>query len=184
MTPYKTLLLLYLLIQGLGAVHAQESINSINSPLSGKNCSLEFHEKTTGASLTRCSGVSGFNLLVAYDDERMSITVVDSNKKEYPQNYWDVVTPAMSILGETAEWRMMTRQNKNVPVALIVLVKSLDQSDTEHPKEVNFYAITKINHDAICVVAVIPENQTTIKQVHLEADNSAAKPCLSDTETH
>ena len=123
--------------------------------------------------------MGGFQLLVANDDERMSISVIDPSKKEHPLHYWDVVTPFMSTLGEVAEWRVVKRRKRIVPIALIVSLKSLDQSDPEHPKEVPLIAVAKITDREICVVAALPASRWPIERVRQEADNSADKACLS-----
>jgi hypothetical protein len=169
----------YLLALGLGSIPAHERVASLYSRLNGEKCSLESVERTTGASITRCQGVGGFQLLVVSDDERMSIAVIDLSKKEHPLHYWDVVTPSMSTLGDVAEWRIVKRRKRIVPIALIVSLKSLDQSDPEHPKEVSLIAVAKINDREICVVAAIPASRWPIERVRQEADNSADKACVS-----
>lgn len=168
-----------LLTLGLGPVQAQEHVTSAYSSLYGKNCTLEFVEKITGASITRCAGVGGFQLLVASDDERMSVSVVDPSKKEHPLNYWEVVTPAMATLDDTAEWRVVKGRKGIVPVALIVGVKSLDQSDPDRPKKIPLIAIAKITDRETCVVAVIPNCKKATEKARKEADEAGNKVCLT-----
>jgi hypothetical protein len=69
-----------LLVLGVDSAHASEKIASLYSRLNGASCSLESVEKKTGASITRCEGVGGIQLLVQNDDERASISVVDLRK--------------------------------------------------------------------------------------------------------
>jgi hypothetical protein len=168
----------FLLILGAGRAQAHEQITSVYTPLYGEKCTLEFVEKITGASVSRCPGAGGFELLVATDDERMSISVIDLSKKEYPLNYWEVVTTAMSTLGDVAEWRVVKRQGRFIPIALIVRVKSLDQSDPDHPKEVPFIAIAKIKDQEICVVAAIRASKIAAERARREADKARNKVCL------
>ena len=63
-----------LLSVGLSTLQAQERVQGVTSPLSGRRCSVLSVEKTTSASVTRCPGVGGFRLLVADDDNRASLT--------------------------------------------------------------------------------------------------------------
>ena len=181
MSTYKLLSCsVFLLVLGLGCVQAKGRADSVYSPLIGNKCSLETVEKITGASVSRCPGMAGFQLLVANDDERMSISIVDTNNKEHPLNYWDVVTPAMSSLDKVAEWRVVKKQKKIIPIALIVGINSLDQSNPEHPKKVSFIAVAKITEREVCVVTAIPASiKTASKKARREADKSVDKPCLS-----
>jgi hypothetical protein len=167
-----------LLVLGVESTHG-EKIASLYSRLNGASCSLESVEKKTGTSITQCEGVGGIQLIVQHDDERASISVVDLHKKVHPLNYWDIVTPAMFSLDKVAEWRVAKRGKRNVPVALIVGIKSFDQSDLEHPRKLPLVVIAKITDRDICVISVIPRFGSTSERVRQEADHSADKPCLS-----
>lgn len=102
-----------------------------------------------------CPGVQGFRLLMLDDDERSSISVVTPERRVFPLDYRDVVTRGFSTLGAKAEWRMAKVDGKLMPVAVIVRVHSLDQSDLEHPKRVSFLAVAKISPDGACVTRAV-----------------------------
>lgn len=156
----------------------REKMVSVYTRLDGRGCSLVSVERTTGASVRRCRGVGRMKLLVARDDERASITIIDGGNKEHPLDFWDVVTPAMSDLQSQAEWRVIERGKTRIPIALIARLNVLDQSDLERPSRQTLLVITKIAEGDICVVQVLPASRTTAGQFRREADDSKSKPCL------
>ncbi|MBP1203959.1 hypothetical protein JOD97_001973 [Duganella sp. 1411] len=134
---------------------AQRSAVSIHTDISGKSCNKHINDKSTGAYTLDCRGVHGFRLHVLEDDERSSISIVTPDKQIFPLNYWDVVTQGFSTLGARVEWRITRVDGEAVPVALIVRVNALDQSDPEQPKRVPVLAVAKITRNAACVTRVI-----------------------------
>jgi hypothetical protein len=62
--------------------------------------------------------------------------VVTPEAKQFPLEYWDVVTPAVSDLGAKAEWRLLRDREKVTPVALIVRVRyAAEKSGAAAPKK-------------------------------------------------
>jgi hypothetical protein len=157
---------------------SEEKVISVYTRLGGRACSLVSVERTTGASVRRCRGVGKLKLLVARDDERASITIIDAHNKEFPLDFWDVVTPTMSDLHGRVEWRVAKRGKARIPIALIARLNVLDQSDLERPSRQTLVVITKITEGDICVVRVSPASRATAGQFRREADDSKNKTCL------
>ena len=132
----------------------------------------------TGARIQKCPGVAGFYLLVADDDARMSVSIVAPGGKEYPQEYWDVVTSSFSSLGSKAEWRVMKRGATYAPIGLIIRVNASDQSDPDVPKKRSYLVISKITERDICVTDKIESAVNANQQARLAANSSASKTCL------
>lgn len=105
----------------------------------------------TGASATRCPGVAGYTVLVLSSDDRASISVIAPNKHVFPLNFWDVVAPSFSTLGKKAEWRLVERHGRKVPIALVVRVYTVDQADLDHPKPLSYLVVARIGDNEACV---------------------------------
>jgi hypothetical protein len=169
-----------------GSAAGQQNYVSIYTPMSGKTCVKHVDDKSTGAYTLDCPGALGFRLKILEDDERSSVSIVTPNKLVLPLNYWDVVTRGFSTLGTKAEWRIAKVDGKAAPVALIVRVNSLDQSDPEHPKRVPLLAVAKVSTNAACVTrAVDALSPYANKQARQFADDEhlACLPVASETES-
>ena len=156
---------------------ASAKISSIYTPLAGKSCVLVKEDKETGNSLQSCPGVANGKVIVAYDDQRMSITLVlAEDKKEQPLDLWTVVTKSFSSLGASVEWRVMQDSKKSVPLALIVRVNATSSDG----KKSSYLAIAKVSADQACVVDVISvaSDRDANQRARRSADQSADKPCL------
>ena len=142
-------------------------------------CKIMQEDKETGGFSKFCPGILGFNLKIFSDDDRMSINVVSPDKKDHPRDYWDVVTNSFSNITGRAEWRVIKKDGKQIPISLIIKLNTTDQQDVEKPKKVPVFVITKIQEDKICVTDVIKvTHQSTIKEARKLADKSTEKPCL------
>jgi hypothetical protein len=159
-------------------VQAEAQVGSVYTDLSGPKCRTVKTDRETGGSEQKCPGVGGFHLLVADDDERMSVTVVSPDGKSHPLDYWEVITTAFSSLGKKAEWRVTRKQGRVEPFALIVRVEASEQEDPGNPKKRSYLAVAKITPAAICVVGKINSVGDANAQARQAADNSARQPCL------
>jgi hypothetical protein len=157
---------------------AKREITSIYSDLSGNQCKTIKEDKETGSSIQECPGVGGFHLLVADDDARMSITVVTPDNREHSLDYWNIITRSFSSLGDKAEWRVVKRNGKITPIALIVRVDSSEQKNLNSPKKTSYLAVAKITPKEICVTDKISPTVDANEQARQAADNSANKACL------
>ncbi len=165
---------LLLLTSILGFPAFAESMESVYTELTPAKCKLvkedvEYQEE-------KCPGVAGYALLSIYSDQRQSITVVNPQGKEQPLNYWEVITPAMSHIGEKAEWRVVKEGAKVTPKALIVRVTTAPHVQTG--KIASYLAVAKIGPAATCVTDRIEPGPQANEQARKAADASASKPCL------
>jgi hypothetical protein len=155
MRAYLTCLAAAVVFTVSGNALAQQSPISMYTDISGKGCGKHINDESTGAFTLNCPGVHGFRLHILEDDERSSVSIVTPDKQVFPLNYWDVVTHGFSTLGAKAEWRIARVDGKAVPIAIIVRVNTLDQSDPGHPKRVPLLAVAKISRDSACVTRAI-----------------------------
>lgn len=152
---------------------------SVYTDLYGTACALIKEDKETGSSIHKCPGVGGFELLVANDDARMSVSVVTPDSHDYPLNYWDVITPSFSHLGNKAEWRVIRERGKARPIALIVRVIASDQSDLLDPKQIPYLVVAKITPERICVTQKIEPMKQANERAREVADQAWNQACLA-----
>jgi hypothetical protein len=157
----------------------EKPATSVYTDLSGPDCTIVREDKVTGALVQACPGIAGYRLLVATDDARMSVTVIDPAGVEHGLDYWTVVTRSFSSLGPKAEWRVSGQQGATPPVALIVRVNASEQQDPSKPKKVSYLAVAKITPERICVTDSIRPAPDANERARRAADHSASKPCLS-----
>jgi hypothetical protein len=158
---------------------AQGAFQSVYTDLAESKCrTLEVVEET-GASVQRCAGIDGYKLLVLDDDSRQSITVVDPSGKEHPLDYWHTITGGFSSVGNKAEWRVIRKNRKRIPVALIVRVNA--NEDAENPNRMTSYlAVAKIAAEKICVTHKIRSSAGANESARRAADSAKNAPCLKE----
>lgn len=161
-----------------GSAVANDKITSKYSALAGKSCTSHIDDAATGASTTECPGIQGFRLLVSEDDDRSSVSIVTPDRRVFPLNYWDVVTRGFSSLAGKAEWRVANVGGKSVPVALIVRVNTVDQSDPEHPKQVPVLAVARITPDTACVTHRLDALPRNASEQARKAADTVGVACL------
>lgn len=185
MRAYLTCLAAAAVLIANGNAIAQQSPVSIYTDISGKGCGKHIDDEVTGSFTLNCPGVHGFRLHILEDDERSSVSIVTPDNQVFPLNYWDVVARGFSTLGAKAEWRIAKVNGKTVPVAIIVRVNTLDQSDPEHPKRLPLLAVAKISRDSACVTRTVEARSPNAnKQARQFADDAstACMPFESKTE--
>ena len=158
------------------------NIGSVYSSLQSKDCQLieEETDEGSGYSLESCPGVGGFTLEVADSDQRMTVTIVGPDNQKHPLNFYQVVTPYFSHLGDKAEWRIKKCGAKNIPIALIVRVYANDQGDPY--KTTSYLTVSKITPQAFCVTAKINPSSKQNIAARVAADRAADSPCLGHFE--
>jgi hypothetical protein len=160
-------------------VHAQQvGVESIYTRLSGNECRQLQQDPETGAAKDECRGVDGLRLILLNDDNRASVTVITPENKVFPLQYWDVVTHSFSNLGAKAEWRVVREGSKTRPIALIVRVEFMDQSNVAAPRKKSVLSVAKITPESICVVQNVTNDADANARARVAADNAADKPCL------
>ena len=151
---------------------------SMYTPLSGDQCKSRESDKETGSATDECAGVGGFRLLILSDDSRSSLTLVSPAKKEFPLDFWNVVTHSFSTLGSRAEWRVKKDGTRMVPFALIVRVNYTDQTNVAAPRKKSVLSVAKITSEEACVVGVVQGDARGNERARSLADEAAGKPCL------
>jgi len=157
----------------------QSAVSSIYTDLMGSNCTSVRENRDTGATVHRCAGVGGWNLLVLYDDQRMSVTVVAPDGKESALVYWDTISRGFTSLGPRAEWRVRSRGGQAVtPVALIVRVNASDVNGDGQSRSTSYLAVARIGAAGACVIGKIPPSADANEQARRTADATTA-PCVN-----
>jgi len=159
------------------AVEPNARMTSIYTPLSGQRCTTREEDQRDGSLVNACPGVAGFTLLIASRDERMSVTVVTPDAKEHPLDYWRVITTNSSRLGQVAEWRVIYRDGKPMPAALIARVYA-DDTDSRHHKNTSYLTVTKLTPGEICVTDRIPAGTDANERSRRAAAVAAGRACL------
>jgi len=160
---------------------AAPPVASVYSSLAGRDCPSVEQGIETAYFTMECPGVGGFRLRVLRDDERSSVTVVTPDGRQFPLEFWNVVTRAYSDLGATAEWRIARAHGNPLPIALIVRVNARepDPSDVDAvAQRRSTLAVAKITAEVICVVETIDAAPRANEEARHAADISAAHPCL------
>ncbi len=178
--PSVHLLLLTLLPSVAPADRLSEPVISKYTDLSSKACHLLQVDKETGSTLSECTGVAGYKLQIADDDERMSLIVISPDGQAHPLRFWDVITPAMSHLGSKAEWLVTTIDGRLRPVGLIARVNAREGGARR--TTTSYLAVARISESSICVTARIPPGTTTNVDARKAALAAAGKPCLAAKE--
>ncbi|WP_338765021.1 hypothetical protein [Massilia sp. METH4] len=143
------------LVASTGSFAEQQRSTSVYTDVSGKTCIKHIDDELTGAYTLDCTGIRGYRLQVLNDDERSSVNIVTPDKKTFPLDYWDVVTPGFSSLGNKAEWRLYRQAQQSFPVALIVRLNTLDQSDPGTPKRRSILVVARISQNSACVTHTV-----------------------------
>ncbi len=166
-----------------GSAHAGGQSDMLFTPLSGKGCLLIGTDGETGSSTRRCTGVAGFALLLHADDERASIDILSPNKQAFQLNYWDVATLGLSSVSERAEWHLSDRAGKREPIALVVRLNTLDQSDLAHPKHRALYVTSTIARNAACVTFKIDASLPGAQAAARKAARDQTLACLAPIQS-
>jgi hypothetical protein len=153
------------------------SVDSIYTDLSSPHCKTVTVDKETGSSVKKCPGVAGYSLLVEDDDARQSVTVLSPDGKRHALNYWQVITPAFSTVGDKAEWRVERKGGKVRPIALIVRVYA-NENPAAPNERTSYLAVAKITAEKVCVTARVKGGARANEEARRAADASADKPCL------
>ena len=152
---------------------------SVYTEISDRDCALvpasgEPGDEEDGL---RCKGPAGWELLALSGDLRASVTLVAPGGKEYPLDFWSVITPSFSTLGPRAEWRMRDIDGQSVPHALVVRVFA--NEDPDHPERRTAYlAVAKITDSETCVTDRIAAGPDDNVRARAAADVASTRPCL------
>jgi hypothetical protein len=141
-------------------------------------------EEPTDRNLTllrRCTGVAGYKFLLQWDDDALTITMVDPIGRKFDVGLSELFTNVKPYadLRAKAEWRVKREHGTAVPVALIVRVDPMnDMSTHDRP----FLAVAKITKQEICMTDKIPPGADENAEARRAADLAPTRPCLKAAE--
>jgi len=162
------------------AKHAESVIGSVETDLSARSCkALIDPDDPNDTPYRRCSGVSGYTLIVRrVGSGRQSIEVATPEQKIFPLDYQEVITRHMFHLDKKAEWRVLRKQGRKIPIALIVRIHA--QENPDEPEQVThaYLAVAKITPDVVCVTDRLLDGALSLEQARNAADSAQDKPCL------
>jgi hypothetical protein len=130
-------------------------------------------------SVMACRGFAGYSLQLEYGDARESITVFSPDKKKHELNLWSIISGGFSSVGKKAEWRVTTKNGRQVPIALIIRFDASENPE-DSSKITSYLAVAKITPQKICVTDKIAPGATQNEDARRAADASASKPCLEN----
>ncbi len=131
--------------------------------------------------LRRCPGVAGFKVLLQWDDDALTATMVTPKGRKLDLGISELFTQSKPYadLRSKAEWRVKRGHGAVVPVALIVRVDPMnDMSTNDRP----FLAVAKITKDEICITDKIDTGTNENEVARRAADLAVKKPCLKSGE--
>lgn len=151
------------------------SVKSIHTELSGKGCTPIKSTSEVSSEWT-CPGIPGYKLQIQSDDDRDSVNVITPDGKGHPLNFSKTISKgAFASLGPKAEWRVVSRNGKDVPIALIVRV---DLQTADSDKRTSYLAVSRITAQSICVTDRVNPGVNANGTARSLADSSVSKPCL------
>lgn len=128
----------------------------------------------------RCPGVAGYALIVRnVDAGRQSIDIVNPARQAFPLSYEEFVTRHMFSLDTQAEWRMLMKDDEQIPVALIVRLHAREDEDDPERVTRSYFAVAKITSEGACVTESIAEGARTGDEVRAAADTARQRPCAA-----
>lgn len=164
---FKNLLIVSFLLLLSTVAFAQNK--SVYTPLTNDKCQVKIDSKLPIMN-GLCPGVGGFNLAIADDDSRMSVSVVAPDKTVFDLDFWGHFRN-FSYIGERAEWRMKGK----TPVALIIRYNVSDQGDGD--KKTSYLMVSKITPTKSCVVGIFKPSKSQNLLAQQLADSASKKPC-------
>lgn len=158
---------------------SQSTIEAIQTNLSAASCRREIDRSDPNETpYLVCQGVAGYSLIVRrVDAGRQSIDVVTPAGEVFALNYHEFVTRSMSSLDPKAEWRVATKDGRQVPIALIVRVQAREDEDDPEQVTHTYWAVAKIAVNEACVTDRIPEGERSTTEVESAADSAQERPC-------
>ncbi|HSK64431.1 MAG TPA: hypothetical protein VK893_11335 [Pyrinomonadaceae bacterium] len=127
-----------------------------------------------------CPGVAGYSLTLLEGDLRQNIIVNTPKGAKHSLELWDVISGGFSHVGPKAEWRIVRKNRKLYPVALIIRYNASETPDNPN-KYTSYLAVAKITPTEICVTDKISPGPNANIEARRAAGDAATKPCLKQT---
>lgn len=144
----------------------------VHTAVSAGDCVVLRTDDETGATEERCPGHGGFDLIVSYDDQRQSVSLVDHEGNVYPLDIWTIVAEAFASLGPSAEW--YGPAGSDASDSLIVEVR-------EARGPVHF-AVAKVAPPTVCLVGNLTGADAKNQAVRMAA-RASSLPCLTPPQS-
>ena len=157
------------------------SLTSIYTDFAKQCRTLEEPTEHNLTLLRRCPGVAGYKFLLQWDDDALTITMVNPRGKKFDLGLREMFTDVKPYadLRAKAEWRVKREHGTVIPVALIVRVDPMnDMSTNDRP----FLAVAKITKQEICMTDKITPGANENTEARHAADIAATRPCLNASE--
>ena len=157
------------------------SLTSIYTDFAKQCRTLEEPTEHNLTLLRRCPGVAGYKFLLQWDDDALTITMVNPTGKKFDLGLREMFTNVKPYadLRAKAEWRVKREHGTVIPVALIVRVDPMnDMSTNDRP----FLAVAKITKQEICMTDKITPGANENTEARHAADIAATRPCLNASE--
>ena len=166
----------------INAFAQEPKITSVYTPLADKKCkTLESSAEDAGSYRGRCLGTAGYKLELLEGDLRQTINVIAPNGKKFELNLWTTVSSAFSFVGDKAEWRVVTKKGKAMPVALIVRFNASE--NTEKPDQTTSYlVVSKITANEVCITDIVKNGADANAKARELADAAAKKSCRTSKD--
>jgi hypothetical protein len=161
------------------APSTSKRVLSVFSAVTGPVCVTVKDDKEKGSQVQRCPGPPGYQLLVTTEGAGMSVAEVTPEGREHPLDYRPLVPRSLSTLGGKAEWRVITRDRRVTPIALILRVLPSDERDADKQADTSHLVVAKITPAEVCVTATIPPAPEANARARRAADQAADRPCLA-----
>ncbi len=158
-------------------LQAKEKISIVNTSsytsIAEQDC-ITLNSDNMG-SIQECEPFLDIKVKVIEGDLRQSIVLMRKGK-EYDLNFWSIVSPMFSFLGQKIEWRHQLGKPEKLK-GMIVRFEASDNFENLD-KTSSYLVVSKISKDKICVVAKIApsEHQNAIARKIL--DSKKVLPCL------
>ena len=152
----------------------QAPVSSARTDLSGSACATIKSSVEEDWATFSCPAPEGYGLQVDGDDGRYTVTLIDPDGTEHPQDYWWVVTRGFSSLGAQAEWRLEDGR----PTALIVPVLAEENTSDGSTREVPYLVVSKVTADETCVIDRVGPGPDQRARARAAADGGAEADCL------
>jgi hypothetical protein len=129
----------------------------------------------------QCPGIEGYKLEVTDGDARQDLNIIFPDGTRRELDFYNNVSPAFSVFGEKAEWRVMRDGLKAKPFALIV---RFDINEEPEPQKIKSHlVIVKIANDSACITDIVkPSVKNQNIKARTLAGNAAARPCLATAQ--
>lgn len=164
---------------GAPAVRSETGVQSVHTDLGVGSCKKEVDKSDPNETpYLLCPGVAGYALIVRrVDSGRKSIDVVDAAQRVLPLDYQEFITRHMSTLDDKAEWRVATKDGRQVPIALIVRVQAREDNDDPETVTSSYLAVAKIAPNEACITDRILEGTQSEAEVRSVADSAQQRQC-------